>query len=129
MKQQKKRRLGFTLVELLLVIAILGVLGTVVVVNFGGTGEEAAKTATMQSIGSIDTAVKAYKTMKNKSTPPASLDELTSPIREGDEPLLDAANLKDAWGNPFEYTVNGKKHTIRSAGPDEQMNTEDDLTN
>lgn len=129
MKTQKKRRSGFTLVELLLVIAILGVLGTVVVVNFGGIGEKGAKTATMQSISAINMAVDVYKTEKLKSAPPASLDVLTSPLRDGEEPLLDAANLKDGWGNPFEYSVSGKKHTIRSAGPDEQMGTEDDLTN
>lgn len=129
MKNQKKRRAGFTLVELLLVIAILGVLGTVVVLNFGGAGEKSAKTATQQSIAAINTAVEIYKVEKLKSNPPPSLDTLTTPLTDGAEPLLDAANLKDAWGNPFEYSVDGKKYTIRSAGPDEQMGTEDDLTN
>jgi general secretion pathway protein G len=129
MKKNKNRRFGFTLVELLLVIAILGVLGTVVVVKFGGVGEEAAKTSTLQSISAIDTAIEAYKARTHKSIPPKSLEVLAEPLRDGDDPLLDAGKLKDAWGNPFDYSVDGKKYTIRSAGPDEQMNTEDDLTN
>ena len=60
---------------------------------------------------------------------PMSLRDLTKGINDDDEGLLKSNDVIDAWGNPFEYKVDGKKYTIRSAGPDGQMNTEDDITN
>lgn len=121
-----RRRAGFTLVELLLVIAILGILGTVVVVNFGGESDKARKTATLTSIGAINQAIQIYK--MNTGRYPKSLDDLTVGIND-DEPLLKADSLNDAWGMPFTYKLDGKRYTIRSAGADGVEGTEDDLTN
>ena len=126
-KNRKLRRAGFTLVELLLVITILGILGTVVVMNFGDVGGDARKETTRQSILAIDQAVTVYNTKVGKM--PKDISDLTTPINDGDQGLLKAKDVNDAWGNAFEYKVDGKKYTIRSAGPDGQMNTEDDITN
>ena len=126
-KQKKLRRAGFTLVELLLVITILGILGAVVVMNFGDVGGDARRTATLQSIGQITQACEVYR-MKTGRGFPKSLDDLTTAIND-EEPLLKAGSLNDGWGEPFEYKLEGKKYTVRSAGADGQMNTEDDLTN
>lgn len=123
---RKKRRAGFTLVELLLVIAILGILGTVVVVNFGGASDNARKTTTLTSIGQINSAIQVYK--MNTGRLPKSLDDLTVGIND-EEPMLKAGALNDAWGMPFEYKVDGRKYSIISAGPDGTLGTEDDLTN
>ena len=47
-------------------------------------------------------------------------------------PYLESLPL-DAWGNPFEYRFPGSherlKYDVVSAGPDQAMNTEDDITN
>lgn len=126
-RNRKLRRAGFTLVELLLVITILGILGTVVVMNFGDVGGDARKEATRQSIAAIDSAVTVYNVKVGKM--PQDLKDLTVGINEDDQGLLKSADLNDAWGNPLEYKVDGRKYTIRSAGPDGQMNTEDDITN
>ncbi len=128
MKNVKKAaRAGFTLIELLLVILILGVLGTVVVVNFGDVGGDARKTSTLTSIGSIEQACTLYASLSAKGMP-KSLDELTKGINNR-PPLLKPGALVDAWGNPFDYKVEGGMAVIRSAGADGQMNTDDDLTN
>lgn len=128
MKRTRKvlRRAGFTLVEVLLVIAILGILGTVVVVNFSGAGDDARKAATQTSINAISQAVEVYR-MKTGRVP-KSLDDLTVGIND-DEPLLKAGALKDGWAQDFDYKAEGKKYTITSPGPDGTLGTDDDLTN
>ena len=128
-KQEVERNLrsAFTLVELLLVVTILGILAAVVVVNFTGKGDEARRTATRASISAICTALDTFDATKSRY--PDALDELT--VESADAAaLLDKQNLSDAWGTPFQYKKISKfKYEVRSAGPDAQMNTEDDITN
>ncbi|MEI8242402.1 MAG: type II secretion system protein GspG [bacterium] len=126
-KIEKSARGGFTLVELLLVVTILGILAAVVVVNFTGKGDDARKQATRTSISAISTAVSTFDATKSRL--PESLDELCTETAEG-AAMLDKANLNDSWGKPFQYKKASKfKYEIRSAGPDGNMGTEDDLTN
>jgi len=124
---RRNPRSAFTLVELLLVVAILGILAAVVMVNVQGKGDDARIQATRTSIAAIKTAVGIYDATKSRL--PESLDEMCT----GDDnsaALLDKANLNDSWGHPFQYKKISKfKFEIRSAGPDGQMGTEDDLTN
>ena len=113
---------GFTLVELLLVITILGILAAMVVPKFGGQSESARS-----SISGIATAVSTYEVQVGRF--PDSLEDLTVET-ETRGALLDKGNLADAWGNPFQYRKVSKfKFEIRSAGPDGQMGNEDDIIN
>ena len=119
---------GFTLVELLLVVAILGILAGVVAVNVGGQTDNARIQATRTSIGSISTALKTFE--MNNSGLPQSLDALTKEQSNGMPPLLESKALNDSWGNAFQYKrVSSYKFEIRSAGPDGQMGSADDITN
>jgi hypothetical protein len=43
---------------------------------------------------------------------------------EGNELLED---LEDGWGNPLQYEVDGERFVVRSAGPDGEFGTEDDI--
>jgi general secretion pathway protein G len=127
-KQLKRNaQAAFTLVELLLVVTILGILAAVVVVNFTGKGDEARKQATRTSISAISTAVSTFDATKSRL--PESLDELCAESSDS-AALLDKGNLNDSWGIPFQYKKVSKfKYEVRSAGPDKNMGTEDDLTN
>ena len=125
--RNRKRKAGFTLVEMLVVITILGILAAVAVVNIIGNLEKASITATRTSIAEIEKAVQIFA-MGHNGKLPDSLDELTRGTND-DPGLLKENALVDAWGTPFGYSKQGKKFTITSAGPDGEMGTSDDLTN
>jgi len=121
----RRAKAGFTLVELLLVVAILGVLATVAITMLTGESKKASINATRASIAAIETAAKIFEIRNGKF--PDSIDQM---IKEG---LLDNKAINDQFGTPFAYkkiTLNGRDFIeIRSAGPDGQMGTTDDITN
>lgn len=124
------RKSGFTLVEILLVVAILGILAGVAVIGVRGRTDKANKAACRTSIQAIRTAIDAYDV--DNGTYPPSLQSLvtrdSAPNWSGpyiQEPRM----LKDPWGHDFQYSPREDGCEVRSAGPDGQMGSADDLTN
>ncbi|MEI7438033.1 MAG: type II secretion system major pseudopilin GspG [bacterium] len=123
------RKAGFTLVEVLLVVAILGILAGVVVVNFGGKQKGAMIKATRASIQAISLAIDLYEV--DNGAFPQTLQGL---VQSAGEPNWSGPYIKgglpiDAWGTAFSYAkVGDKGYEVRSAGPDRQMSTADDVT-
>lgn len=115
-------RRGFSLLELMLVIAIIGVLASVAAVNVLGGQDRANKRATEATMRTLGQSIKDYKLAENVF--PASLDVL-----KGD--YIDAStSINDAWDRPLAYSVpgqSGKPFNLVSAGEDAEFRTEDDI--
>ena len=126
-ERRNSKKAGFTLVELLLVVTILGVLASIAVMNLGGTSEEARIKATQSDIATIQGAVSTYEIRTGKY--PSSIDDLAKEM-DGQKGLLDASALTDKWGTKYSFKNEGGGYfEIRSAGPDTEMNTADDIFN
>ncbi|MBN1674512.1 MAG: type II secretion system protein GspG [Kiritimatiellae bacterium] len=84
---------GFTLVEIMLVVVIIGILAGLAVTRFTGRTEDARRNAAKAEIARIKTAVDLYEVDNGKF--PSSLGELVPKY-------LDKAP-KDPWGNDYIY--------------------------
>lgn len=136
MKQQyrKRKRRGFTLVEIMAVIIIIGLLAAIVSVNFLGQTDKARVTTTKANLKMLHNAVAQFKMDTGRyPTAEEGLSVLIEPpsdvtgYQQGG--YLDSTAVpKDAWGNEFIYVVypeSGKPYVIISYGADGQEGGED----
>ena len=121
--ERKQRRAGFTLVELMVVIVILGLLAALVAPRFLTVADEAHVSAAKAQISHFKTARTQYKPEFNEF--PTSSDGLEALVSNAkNKNYLDADSVpKDPWGNPYVYTcpgAEGHEFEIVSYGADGQ---------
>lgn len=117
MKNNKQFR-GFTLIEVMVVLVILGILATLVVPRIMSRPDEARIIAAKQDINSIGQALKLYR-LDNQSYPTTDqgLQALVTKPTGTSAPsnwktggYLDRLP-KDPWGNDYKYLNPGVKNT------------------
>lgn len=116
-----KRESGFTLMELMIVIAILAILVGIVAPKMMGGLDEANVAAAKAQISNFKTSLTAYKIKIKKY--PSSGEGLNVLINNSkNQNFLDAAEVpKDPWGNEFVYTypgTHGEDFNVVSYGAD-----------
>jgi len=132
---RRNRRRGFTLMEVLLVLAILVVLGSMVTVGYMQIQRNANKDAAKGQIGLLENAVDLYAL--NVGTCPTTQQGLSA-LRTAPSELKNVAKwagpyLKeelpvDPWGQPYQYEqISADEFKIWSNGPDGQQGSEDDI--
>ncbi len=140
--QRSARRLrrGFTLLEILVVLAIIGLLAGLAINNVGGLFggaqvsaaqlfvNQTAKTSLMTyrlQTGSFPTTAEGLQALV--SAPASAAGKWQGPYMEGGKVPL------DPWSEPYQYAFPGKRNTagydIWSKGPDKQSDTADDIGN
>ncbi len=122
----RSAREGLTLVEIMVVMAILGVLMTVLGGSLLGYLDAANEDATKLTIGKMDQALQVYAAKHKGKYPSTSqgLDAAAKYMPDGKVP-------EDAWGQNFQYfspsTHSDAAYDILSVGKDGQEGSEDDV--
>jgi general secretion pathway protein G len=133
--RRMRRRRGFTLMEILLVLAILVILGALVGVGYSRIRENALIDTSKTQISNLESAVKVYQMeVGNYPSMDAGLDALFNPPADAPAgkwrgPYLEATQLPlDPWNNPYNYElINDDQFEITSNGRDGQPGTDDDV--
>lgn len=120
----RKGRQGLTLVEIMVVIAILGVLMAVLGGSLLGALDDANVDATKLTMGKIDQALQIYAA-KNRGKYPSTSQGLEAAARY----MPDESVPTDAWGNDFQYASPGTNssapYELVSLGKDGESGGED----
>lgn len=128
---RRLRQAAMSLIEIIIVIALLGVIMGVVVTNVIGTSDTAMVDAARLSMQRLESDLqKYYIHMHRFPTTDQGLSSLVS--NPGDSkkwrgPYTDDGKLQDPWGVDFGYESDGRTYQIISAGPDNSLGTEDDI--
>lgn len=117
-KRIERHTSGFTLVEVLLVIVIIGIIAGIALPNLAGKTEKAMLGKAKSEIANLSMAVDLYEV--DNGAFPSSLDGLINNpgMPNWDGPYMKKGKIPgDPWGQPYTYTVSGNGYEIRSGGP------------
>lgn len=137
-RQTLRRQRGFTLMELMVVIVILGILASLVVPNLMGNKDRADRQKAISDIAALENALDMYKLDNHRyPTTEQGMEALVeapalSPLAENYNPGGYIRRLPvDPWGNDYILVSPGEHGAIdiSSAGPDGEAGTSDDVNN
>jgi general secretion pathway protein G len=123
---------GFTLIEIMVVILIIGLLALMVVPRLRGVADRAKRTKAQADIQELKQALDRYY-LDNGSYPTTDqgLQALVNPPTAGRVP----SNYEqggyieklpsDPWGNQYFYQSDGSSYALKSFGPDGVQSADD----
>ncbi len=135
-----RRRRGLTLIEVLLVLAILVIIASLAVTAYGPMQRKAYIRAAKTQIGAFDTPLELfYQDLNSYPSTQQGLEalrqapaDLVNPGKYSG-PYLGTPVPLDPWDRPYQYECPGKynpdKYDVWSLGPDGADGTDDDIGN
>lgn len=111
-----RRSGGFTLIEIMVVVVILGILAAVVVPNIMGAPDEARATKAKQDIRALESALQLYR-LDNFNYPSTQQGLEALVAKPGGDPPANNWKPggymkklpKDPWGSPYQYLSPGTR--------------------
>ncbi len=138
MNKMRNKESGFTLLELMVVIVILGIMASMIIPNLLGNKEKADQQKVVTDISTLESAMEMYKLNSSRyPTTDQGLDALVS------KPSIDPMPRNypqggyirrlpnDPWGNPYLLLSPGENGAVDifSIGLDGEEGTDDDIGN
>lgn len=113
---RRKREEGFTLVEMMVVLVIIGLLATVVIINVMPATDRAARTRVQADLSTLEQGIEMYR-----------LENMRYPTTEEGLTALTPNYIRrlpnDPWNSPYVYVApgaNGAPFQIASLGADKR---------
>ena len=130
---QDQNQKGMSLIEIIIVIALMGTLMAIVLQTLTGKQETAMEDAAKLAMAQLDNDLQMFKVHNYKyPTTDQGLQALvTEPgsSKRWRGPYTEKKKLKDPWGNEFSYeSADGSAFKIISPGIDGNLGTEDDIS-
>lgn len=133
-----KKHSGFSLLEVMVVLVIIGIIASMIVPNLMGSQDTAREQKAVIDIGSLETALGMYRSQNyNYPTTEQGLEALVEQTNIEPVPrrFPEGGYIKrlpqDPWGNDYQLLNPGEHGNmdIFSMGPDGEAGTDDDIGN
>jgi general secretion pathway protein G len=128
-ERSKTRQGGFTLIEIMVVVVIIGLLAAVIVPNLMGNVDQARVSKARQDIQAIETALTMFRL--DNARYPTTDQGLKALIQQPTDPSIRnwrpggyvKKPSRDPWGNDYQYVypgTHGGEYDLYSLGADGQ---------
>jgi general secretion pathway protein G len=114
------RQRGFTIIELLIVVAIIGIIAVLAFPNLVAAIQRSRQSRSVADIRMISQGVEAYQT--DHSSYPVVDNGTVSELAEHLEIYIRSFNDLDGWGEPVFYESDGTNYTVISFGGNRASN-------
>lgn len=113
---------GFTMAELLVVVLILGIIGALVIPKYAAQPEKARLAVVQADLKTIKAALEVYQ-IENPAAGFPGISEVNGVLQEyGIKWTGDEHGIRDPWGGPYHYLVNGEQFVVTSTGQKDGKN-------